>query len=91
MFTDKRSKEIILVAHCILNQNAKLDECAFYPGVIREITQLLVDSGMGIIQMPCPELMFLGLDRDVDLSTNPTVASEDTRIALRMENEQIIK
>lgn len=32
MFDDKRGKKLILVSHCILNQNAKLDECAHYPG-----------------------------------------------------------
>ncbi len=32
MFTDKRSKRVIFVAHCILNQNAISDGTADYPG-----------------------------------------------------------
>lgn len=87
MFNDKRGKKVILVSHCILNQNAKLDECAHYPGAIREVIQLLIEQGFGIIQMPCPELIQLGLDRQVDQSTNHTVMSEDTRIAKLMHEK----
>ena len=87
MFEDARSKRIVLVAHCVLNQNAKLDQCAHYPGAIREAAQLLIDAGVGLVQMPCPELLVLGLDREVEKGTNPTVESEDTRIALRMAEQ----
>jgi predicted secreted protein len=44
----------------------------------------LLNADVGIIQLPCPELLYLGLDREVDVLANPTVESEDTRIALRM-------
>jgi predicted secreted protein len=63
MFTDKRSKKVVLVAHCVINQNARLDECAHFPGAMPEIARTLVDSGVGIVQLPCPELHCLGLDR----------------------------
>jgi predicted secreted protein len=85
MFSDARSKRILLVAHCLLNQNAKLDRCAFYPGVIREAAQLILDSGVGIVQMPCPETLCLGLDRQADPAALPSVEAEDTRIAIRMQ------
>ena len=88
MYEDKRSKKVLLVAHCFLNQNAKLDECAYYPGVIREASEVLIDSDVGILQMPCPELLCLGLDRDVEKGTHPTVEEEDTRIAIRLNEEQ---
>ena len=52
MFSDSRSKKVILVSHCILNQNAKIDRCAVYPGAIKEAAQLLIESGTGILQMP---------------------------------------
>ena len=67
MFDDKRSRKVILVAHCVFNQNAKLDRCAHYPGPIKEAAEILLDSGIGIIQMPCPELLALGLDREVEV------------------------
>ncbi len=91
MFSDKRGKKVILVAHCILNQNAKLDECAHYPGAIREIIQLLLERGIGMIQMPCPELIRLGLDRQADKSTSHTVQSEDTRISRIMQEAEAQK
>jgi predicted secreted protein len=84
MFTDKRSKKIILVAHCILNQNSKLDRCAHYPGAVTNIAHRLVDSGIGIVQLPCPEMLFLGLDRRADPTAAPAVEQEDTHIGRLM-------
>lgn len=88
MYEDKRSKKVLLVAHCVLNQNAKLDECAFYPGAIREVSEVLINSDVGILQMPCPELLCLGLDRQVKRGTSPTVEEEDTRIANLLAEEK---
>jgi predicted secreted protein len=87
VFTDKRSKKIILLAHCVLNQNAKLDRCAHYPGAIREVAGILMDRGLGIIQMPCLELQYLGLARQAERGADSTVEAEDTRIARRMAEE----
>jgi predicted secreted protein/GNAT superfamily N-acetyltransferase len=84
VFTDKRSHRVILVAHCVLNQNAKIDQCAHYPGTVKEVAQVLIDAGAGIVQMPCPELVYLGLDRQADRAAARTVPSEDTRVAHRM-------
>lgn len=88
MFHDKRSKKVVLVAHCVLNQNSKIDGCAHYPGAIREVTQLLLDAGVGIIQMPCPEIFCLGIDREVDVNISRTIESEDTRVAELMREEK---
>lgn len=63
MFDDKRSRKVVLVAHCILNQNARINGCGLFPGAMGEAARVLVDSGVGILQMPCPELLHLGLDR----------------------------
>ena len=87
MFDDKRSKKVLLVAHCILNQNAKIDRCAYYPGIMREVAEALIEAGVGIIQMPCPELIYLGLDRQADREAPTSVESEDTRVAGRMAEE----
>lgn len=88
MFEDKRSKRVLLVAHCVLNQNAKIDRCAHYPGAIQEAAVALIESGVGIIQMPCPELLYLGLDRQAERGASTTIESEDTRVAQRMVEEQ---
>jgi hypothetical protein len=49
MFDDKRSKKVILIAHCILNQNAKINHCAHYPGVIKRVAQILIDAGISFL------------------------------------------
>ena len=63
MFDDHRSRKVILVLHCLLNQNARIDGCAYFPGAMGDAAKAVVDSGVGILQMPCPELHCLGLDR----------------------------
>ncbi|MEW6749678.1 MAG: hypothetical protein AB1505_01705 [Candidatus Latescibacterota bacterium] len=63
MFDDARSRKVVLAVHCVLNQSARIDGCAYFPGVMGGVAQLLVDSGVGIVQLPCPELLYLGLDR----------------------------
>jgi predicted secreted protein len=88
LFTDSRSKQVILVSHCILNQNAKIDRCAWYPGAMIEVSRHLIDSGVGILQMPCPELLCLGLDRQVVNIDKTTVESEDERVALLMHEDR---
>jgi hypothetical protein len=75
---------VVLVAHCVLNQNAKLDACARYPGAIVEASEALFREGVGILQLPCPELLCLGLDRGTGPGTATSVEAEDTRIARRM-------
>ena len=90
MFTDARSKNVIFVAHCVLNQNSVSDGTAACPGSIKEILALLNESNVGIVQMPCPELVCLGLDRgNVDGSTYP-VLEENTRIRRMMSQRSAI-
>jgi predicted secreted protein len=80
MFTDARSRKLVLVAHCILNQNSISDGTADYPGSIKEVVSLLLEAQCGIVQMPCPELHCLGLDRgDVHGAERPLLV-ENTRI-----------
>jgi predicted secreted protein len=80
LFSDARSKAVVFVAHCMLNQNAISDGTASYPGSIREVLELLCSSDVGIVQMPCPELVCLGLDRgNIDGGRSP-VLEENTRI-----------
>jgi len=85
MFDDRRGRKVAVLAHCILNQNAKLDRCAHCAGAVREVVEVLLENGIGILQMECPEMLHLGLDRQTDKTTNPSVEAEDTRIARRME------
>ncbi|MBW1689343.1 MAG: hypothetical protein JRJ70_01140 [Deltaproteobacteria bacterium] len=80
MFNDARSKAVVFVAYCILNQNSISDGTASYPGSIQELLELVCGSDVGIVQMSCPELVCLGLDRgNIDGGRYP-VLEENTRI-----------
>lgn len=57
---DKRSEKIIFLSHCCLNQNAKVRGIAQYPGVIRPLVEILLEAEVGMYQMPCPEMTYLG-------------------------------
>ncbi len=63
MIQDKRIRKIVVVAHCILNQNSRVLGIAYYPGMINEIVDVLRKYEVGVIQMPCPELPYAGLLR----------------------------
>ena len=54
---------VIFLAHCILNQNSRASGIAKRRGPIREVLEILLHHGVGIVQMPCPELLYLGPDR----------------------------
>ncbi|PWI19398.1 hypothetical protein DI272_38515 [Streptomyces sp. Act143] len=85
MYSDARSKRVVLVSHCILNANSLSDGTADYPAVNSDIVQLLARSDIGIIQMPCPELMCLGLDRGDVRGAERHVVVENTRIRAELE------
>ena len=48
MFSDKRSKKIVFIAHCLLNQNAISDGTAVYPAAFKEVITALLDADVGI-------------------------------------------
>ena len=60
---DNRSSRIILLAHCLLNQNSVVIGKARRKGVVEELLQLIMKEGIGIVQLPCPETYFYGLRR----------------------------
>jgi len=56
----ERSKKIVFISHCILNQNVKAAGREKSSGSIKELVEILTQSGIGIIQLPCPEIDFGG-------------------------------
>ena len=60
---DARAGKILFVAHCLLNQNAKVRGIARFPAAVRPIVDLLLDNYIAIYQMPCPEMLYLGAMR----------------------------
>jgi predicted secreted protein len=60
MFTDSRSGKIAIVAHCVLNPNSRAQGLVRKPNITTAITNFLLRNNIGIIQMPCPEITYLG-------------------------------
>ncbi len=60
---DDRSKKIVFVSNCLLNANNKVMEFARYPGMFTEVVQTLDKYGIGLLQMPCPEVLYMGNQR----------------------------
>ena len=91
MFTDGRSKKVIFLAHCLLNQNSISDGTADFPCANNNLIIELIKNEIGIVQMPCPELHCLGLDRKNIYGGEINVLIENTRIRKEMNNSEAKK
>ena len=60
----ERSKRIIFLSHCILNQNTVVYPLARAKGSYKDIALELIKNDIGIHQLPCPEYRYLGLNRE---------------------------
>jgi predicted secreted protein len=58
-----RKKKIIILSHCILNQNSVVHPLARAKGAYTAIIEKILQEEIGIIQLPCPELLHLGENR----------------------------
>jgi len=58
-----RSHRVVVVCHCILNANAKIHPLARTEGAYREVVGPCLENGEGLVQLPCPELTYLGMKR----------------------------
>jgi predicted secreted protein len=52
---DSRSRRVVFLSHCLLNENTRYLGGACRGGGVRELVVPLIDAGIGIVQMPCPE------------------------------------
>ncbi len=84
----KRSKKIVLLAHCILNQNARVRGSASHSGAITDVVKVLVESGVGIVQLPCVETTHFGVHRWA--GTQKQFATPSYQRRARKELEPII-
>ena len=57
------TKRVAFVAHCLVNQNAKVQEFARSPGVVPGVIERLRKYAYRIQQLPCPEMAFAGVNR----------------------------
>lgn len=59
----QRGKIIYIVCHCLLNANAKIYPLADTKGVYTNALASIIADGAGLIQLPCPETCYLGMNR----------------------------
>jgi predicted secreted protein len=59
----ERSKKIVLLCHCLLNTNSKVEGLSTYSGANVQLITRLMEHGYGIIQLPCPEMSLYGIQR----------------------------
>lgn len=57
---DARGRRVMLVSHCLLNQNTRYAGGATRPGGVTEVVDDLLRKGYGIHQLPCPERLAWG-------------------------------
>jgi predicted secreted protein len=62
--SDSRSRKVVVLIECHLNQNARDQGAARYPAINHALLDLLRGSGAGLVQIPCPEMHCLGPDRE---------------------------
>lgn len=58
-----RTQRVAFVAHCLVNQNAKVSEFARCAGVVVPLVEKLRQNGYELQQLPCPEMSYLGVTR----------------------------
>jgi predicted secreted protein len=57
---DNRSKKVVFVSHCILNENTRYFGGAFRRASMFEVIKKLYEQDIGIVQMKCPEQIAWG-------------------------------
>ncbi|MFN8032928.1 MAG: 2-thiouracil desulfurase family protein [Mycobacterium sp.] len=57
---DERGRRVILVSHCLLNENTRYAGGATRSGAVVEAVDELTAAGFGIHQLPCPEQLAWG-------------------------------
>ncbi len=61
--SDSRGCRFVAVIECILNQNARDAGAASSPAINLPILELCNEYNIGMLQIPCPEIRFLGFAR----------------------------
>ncbi|HML37513.1 MAG TPA: hypothetical protein PKA19_08865 [Bacillota bacterium] len=64
-------KKVIVLSHCIINPFCELDE-SLTKNLFAKTIKEIADRGIGILQLPCPELSYQHLERE-------SITSQDER------------
>ena len=63
LLNDRRRRRVVFLAHCFLNCNPRFPGGCAHEGATVPLIRTLLECGVGIIQMPCPEFLCLGLEK----------------------------
>ncbi len=63
--SDRRKKRVVFLAHCFLNANTRFPGGCAFRGATEPLIQVILESGAGVVQMPCPEERCLGLEKEL--------------------------
>lgn len=85
--SDMRKRRVIFISHCWLNINTRFPEGCAFEGANVPLMKTLLDSGLGIIQMPCPEYECLGLEK----YRYGEVVNEELRACFRKTAQIVVK
>lgn len=55
-------KKLVLLSHCVLNSFCELPEAS--DAIRSKLMNQLMDKGISVIQLPCPELCYQALERE---------------------------
>lgn len=59
-YRDSRTKKIVFISHCLLNQNSRGPGVAFRVGPSGELIQIFLKNDVSMIQLPCCECIGWG-------------------------------
>ena len=61
---DSRKRKVVFLTHCFLNINTRFPQGCAFAGANIPVVNTLLKHDLGIIQMPCPEFLCLGLEKE---------------------------
>ena len=70
--SDKRGKRMVFVIECILNQNSRDIGAANYKAMNFKVIKLCMKYHVGMVQIPCPEMICLGFGRERKPGQSPS-------------------
>lgn len=86
-----RSKKVVFVSHCLLNQNARAKNQEKAPGVIKDIMELFVESEVGVVQLPCPQIVHNGGGINRKFTPTKQIENNGYRKECKKISDSIIK
>lgn len=61
---DARKRKVVFLTHCFLNINTRFPQGCAFAGANIPVVNTLLKHNLGIIQMPCPEFLCIGLEKE---------------------------